>query len=257
MQKHTLRESVRRFAGLSGPAYRLRLADSAQDLRAAQALRFLVFNVELHEGLAQSYASCLDSDEFDPVCDHLLVEDERSGDIVGTYRMQTGTRAADHHGYYSESEFDFTPFEARRGEMLELGRACIHQTHRSYAVLSLLWHGIADYARQHDTRYLIGCSSLTSQDCGIGAATWQRLRHHLAPAPWQTRPWPDHACGLDRCAADAPKTPKLLAAYLSLGAMICAPPALDRAFGTIDFLTLVDLHAPAQSRRLARFGITV
>ncbi len=257
MQNHTLRQSARRFASLSGPAYRLRLADSADDLRAAQALRFLVFNVELHEGLAQSYTSCLDSDEFDPVCDHLLVEDEHSGAIVGTYRLQTGTQAAAHHGYYSEREFDFTPFEARRGEMLELGRACIHHTHRSYAVLSLLWRGIADYARQHDSRYLIGCSSLTSQDCSVGAATWQRLRCHLAPGPWQTRPWPDYACSLDRSADDAPKTPKLLATYLSLGAMMCAPPALDRAFGTIDFLTLVDLQSPEQGRRLARFGITV
>lgn len=244
-------------AGLQGPSYRLRLAESADDLRAAQALRFLVFNVELREGLTRSFASCLDIDEFDPVCDHLLVEDCRSGEIVGTYRMQNGASAGNHHGYYSAREFDFAPFEAMRAQMLELGRACIHQQHRSYAVLSLLWRGILQYARQHHTRFLIGCSSLTSQDTAVGAATWQRLANHLAPPQWRTQPLPDCVCALDRLASNAPKTPKLLATYLSLGAMMCGPPAIDREFGTIDFLTLVDLHAPTQARRLARFGIEV
>ncbi len=243
--------------GLNGPSYRVRLAESADDLRAAQALRFLVFNVELKEGLARSFASCLDIDEFDAVCDHLMVEDSRSGEIVGTYRLQTGASAGHHHGYYSAREFDFAPFEAMRVQMLELGRACIHHQHRSFAVLGLLWRGIGQYAARHNARYLIGCSSLTSQDPGVGAASWQRLSSHLAPLQWRTRPLPGYACALDQPAANAPKTPKLLAAYLSLGAMMCGPPAIDREFGTIDFLTLVDLLAPAQSRRLARLGIRI
>jgi len=248
----SLRERLR----ISGPDYRLRLADSPADLRAAQMLRFLVFNVELNEGLAQSFATCLDADAFDGVCDHLLVEDGRTGAVVGTYRLQTGARARDQLGYYSAREFDFTPFEPQRARMLELGRACIHREHRSFSVLSLLWRGIAEYARRHDTRYLIGCSSLTSQDGAVGAATWQRLLPHLAPPLWRTTAMPGFGCPLEPVAANAPKTPKLLAAYLSLGAMMCSPPAIDRDFGTIDFLTLVDLAAPAQPRRLARFGIT-
>ncbi|MCW5630235.1 MAG: GNAT family N-acetyltransferase [Rhodoferax sp.] len=247
----SLRERLR----ISGPDYRLRLADGACDLRAAQMLRFLVFNVEMREGLAQSFATCLDADDFDAACDHLLVEDARSGEVVGTYRLQTGLRAREHLGYYSAREFDFQPFERHRDRMLELGRACIHRDHRSFSVLSLLWRGIADYAQQHQVRYLIGCSSLTSQDGAIGAATWQRLLPHLAPPAWRTTPMPGFACPLDTVAADAPKTPKLLAAYLSLGAMMCSAPAIDRDFGTIDFLTLVDLASPTQKRRLARFGI--
>jgi putative hemolysin len=243
--------------GLAGPSYGLRLAETADDLRAAQALRFLVFNVELDEGLKESYASCLDVDAFDAVCEHLLVEDTHTGAVVGTYRLQTGASAGRHRGYYGEREFDFAPFEDMRHAMVELGRACIHLEHRSYAVLSLLWRGIAEYARQHQARFLIGCSSLTSQDCGVGAATWQRLSVHLAPPQWRTLPMPGFACALDAPVLDAPKTPKLLAAYLSLGAMMCSPPAIDRDFGTIDFLTLVDLQAPTQSRRLARFGIHI
>lgn len=241
----------------SGPDYRLRLADGAADVRAAQMLRFLVFNLELHKGLSQSFATCLDADDFDAVCDHLLVEDRHTGAVVGTYRLQTGPSARAHRGYYSAREFDFTPFEAFRPKMLELGRACIHRDHRAFPVLSLLWRGIAGYARQHQTRYLIGCSSLPSQDGAVGAATWQHLQPHLAPPAWRTRPMPAYACPLQPVAADAPKTPKLLAAYLGLGAMICSAPAIDREFGSIDFLTLVDLAAPAQARRLARFGIDI
>lgn len=239
------------------PAYRLRRASGAADVRAAQVLRFLVFNVELREGLAQSFATCLDADDFDPVCDHLLVEERNTGEIVGTYRLQTGLRAHQKIGYYSAREFDLSAFEPVRAQMLELGRACIHRDHRSYSVLSLLWHGIAEYAQQNAVRYLIGCSSLTSQDASVGAATWRRLLPHLAPAALRAQPMPGFACPLDQLADNPPKTPKLLAAYLSLGAMLCGPPAIDRDFGTIDFLTLVDMKAPQQSRRLARFGIHI
>ena len=239
----------------AAPAYRLRLAETAADIHAAQMLRFMVFNIELKEGLSQSFATCLDADRFDAVCDHLLVEESCSGDIVGTYRLQSGSRAASHHGYYSEREFEFAPFEHLRPSMLELGRACIHAAHRSFTVLSMLWNGILAYARHCGARYLIGCSSLTSRDAAVGAATYQRLMPHLAAPGLRTKPTVDFACPLEVVASNAPKTPKLLAAYLGLGAQICGAPAIDREFGTIDFLTLVDLHEPAQARRLARFGI--
>ena len=173
--------------------------------------------------------------------------------MVGTYRLQTGARAAAGAGYYSEREFEFAPFEPLRGELVELGRACIHAEHRSFAVLNLLWNGIAGYARERGARWLIGCSSLTSQDAAVGAAAYQKLAPHLAAPALRTRPLPEFACPLDAPAPQAPKIPKLLAAYLALGAEICAPPAIDREFRTIDFLTLVDLHAP-MLRALQRRG---
>jgi putative hemolysin len=228
--------------GQARDAYQLRLAAGAADLRAAQALRFEVFNLEMNEGLAESYATRLDADPFDAVCDHLLVEETATGAVVGTYRLQTGERARAARGYYSEQEFDFTPYEAVRGEILELGRACVHRGHRNLAVLGLLWKGIAGYARERRARYLIGCSSLTSQEPAEGAALYFEFRaRHLAPEALRTVPQPAHACPLDVLAAPAPKVPKLLGAYLSIGARICGPPAIDRAFKTIDFLTLMDL----------------
>lgn len=224
--------------------YRVRLAADEADLRAAQSLRFRVFNLELREGLARSWATGLDADAFDACCDHLIVEQQPSGAIVGTYRLQTGSRAASALGYYSEREFDFTPFEPLRGELVELGRACIHVEHRSFAVLNLLWNGIAAYAQERGARWLIGCSSLTSQDAGIGASAYARLAPHLAAPALRTRPHAAFACALDEPAAELPRIPKLLSAYLALGAQICGPPAIDREFRTIDFLTLVDLRSP-------------
>ncbi len=239
------------------PAYLARLAVGPAEVQAAQALRFEVFNLELDEGLVQSYDSGLDTDPFDAICDHLIVEDSSSGAVVGTYRLQTGRRARDGLGYYSEREFDFTPFEAQRGQILELGRACIHARHRNFAVLNLLWKGIGSYAREHGARYLIGCSSFTTQDPAVGAAAYEQLACYLAPPEWRTAPRPAFACALEALASPAPRVPRLMSAYLALGAAICGPPALDREFKTVDFLTWVDVQAPAIVAMQSRGRFTV
>lgn len=233
-----------RLPAPGGRSYRLRRAAGAEDVRRAQRLRFEVFNLELKEGLSESYRTGLDADSFDAVCDHLLVEEDGSGKVVGTYRVQTGSNALKARGYYSEQEFDFAPFEAFRSEIVELGRACVDAAHRTLSVLSLLWRGIADYARERGARYLVGCSSLTSQDPRDGAAMYRQLEaRHLAPPPWRTMPHEALACPLDGAALAEVKVPKLLATYLTLGARICGPPAIDREFKTIDFLTFLDLRA--------------
>jgi putative hemolysin len=236
---------------ISRANYRVRLANDAADVRAAQLLRFIVFNLELREGLEQSYATCLDADAFDEVCDHLLVENLQTGEVVGTYRLQTGRTAAAKLGYYSAQEFDFTPYERFRDELLELGRACVHIQHRNLVVLSLLWKGIAAYAARCGCRYLIGCSSLTSQDPSAGMAAYHKMEQHLAPPDWRTLPLPAFAC-VSNGAVSPPKIPKLLAAYLSLGAKICGPPALDHQFKTIDFLTFMDLNS-VSAKTAARY----
>jgi putative hemolysin len=237
-------------------------------VRRAQRLRFEVFNLELNEGLAESHFTGLDADPFDAVCDHLLVEEVITGEIVGTYRLQTGTQAASNIGYYSEREFDFTPYQALRAKMIELGRACVHSEHRNFNLLHLLWRGIALYAREHGAQFLVGCSSLTSQHPSEGIAMYQRLFPKFLVRPeWRTLPRPEFVAGGadagfsstdDRIQPEStpPATtlprvhggtsltvPKLMRAYLGIGAKICGPPAIDREFGTIDFLTLLDLQA--------------
>jgi len=236
---------------LTAGAYRLRFAESLQDLEAAYRLRFLVFNLELGEGLETAYEQGYDTDEFDAVCDHLIVEHSRTHQLVGTYRLQTGTSAATNLGYYSAREFDFTPYESLRNSIVELGRASIHREHRSFQVLSLLWRGIAAYAKERQARYLIGCSSLTSQDPRLGSAMYDSLQRHLVDHTLRTTPLPDFDMPmLPAGPTDASvQPPKLLRAYLSIGANICGPPALDREFKTIDFLTLLDLESMASCAR--------
>src|SRR5207247_8757162 len=104
------------------------------EVGAAQAWAFAVSSLELNEGLTESLATGLDADPFDPVCDHLLVEHVPTGEIVGTYRLQTGLSAAANLGYYSEQEFNFAPYEGIRGELIELGRACVHAQRRNLVV---------------------------------------------------------------------------------------------------------------------------
>lgn len=239
----------------STSTYAVRLAAGPEEIRAAQRLRFNVFNLELNEGLAGSFATGVDADEFDAVCDHLIVTETATGAVVGTYRMQTGRMAAQGRGFYSAGEFDLAPFAPLRDELVELGRACVDRAHRNLAVLGLLWKGIADYAVERGGRYLIGCSSLTSQDPAVGATVYADLcRRHLAPLAWRTRPLPRCECPLRDLTDEVVSVPKLLRAYLSLGAKICGPPALDRQFGTIDFLTLLDLAALSPQTRARFFG---
>jgi putative hemolysin len=236
--------------------YALQIAESQAEIRAAQALRFNVFNVELNEGLASSFATCTDADAFDAVCDHLIVKQVATGEVVGTYRMQTGQKAARGLGYYSAGEFDMAPYESLRDEIVELGRACVDRAHRNLHVLGLLWKGIAEYASAHGARYLIGCSSLTATDARVGASAYADLcRRHLAPPELRTRPLAHCECSLRELAEEAPAVPKLLRAYLGMGAKICGAPAIDREFGTIDFLTLLDLESLSPQAKARFFGL--
>jgi putative hemolysin len=220
--------------------YEVRLAADEGERRSAFRLRYEVFNLELGEGLPGASASGLDRDDFDDVMEHLLVIDRRRGLLAGTYRLQCGAKAA--RGFYSAQEFDFSPYLPVADQLLELGRACLHGEHRTATVILLLWQAIADYARDSGCRYLIGCSSLTSQSPAEGWAAWREMEQkgYLAPDEWRTLPHP--GCALpDALPATAHPIPRLLRAYLGVGAKVCAPPAIDRSFGTIDFLTILDL----------------
>jgi putative hemolysin len=249
--------------------YRLRLAEGVEDRDAACRLRFRVFNLELGEGLESSYRTGLDSDQFDLFCEHLLVEDKISRRVVGTYRMQPGCSAARNLGYYSEREFNLAAYEPLRAGILELGRASIERDHRTPEVLTLLWRGIAQYANDMGLRYLIGCSSLNSRNPAEGWQLYRQLEQYRVSPEFETMPTASYACPgeLEGHGAQPParqemrthtpiavKIPKLLKTYLAMGARIAAPPAWDREFGTIDFLSLLDLRlisAAARSRFLA------
>lgn len=223
--------------------FRAGMAQTLEDLIDSQRLRYLVFNCELGEGLASSARIGLDRDRYDFICDHLLVHDTNSGKLVGTYRMQSGFRAKGNLGYYSEQFFDFAPFERIRAQVLELGRACVHTEYRNTAVLHMLWKGIARYATSCGARYLLGCSSLSSQDESEGMALYEALREkYLIDEALRTDPKPEFRCRRTDSVVPPAVTPRLFRAYLDVSARLCGPPAIDREFKTIDFLTLIDLE---------------
>ena len=222
--------------------FRISLAQSPDDLAECQRLRYEVFNLELGEGLSTSDRSGLDIDPFDSFCDHIMVRDLESAKLLGTYRLQTGEVARKNLGYYGNQLFDFSVYEPIRKELLELGRACVHIDYRNIMVLHALWKVIAVYAARHDVRYLIGCSSISSQDENHGVAMYDSLKEkYLVDPPLRTLPQPGHFCEANGTHVEAGRPPRLFRAYLEISGRICGPPAIDREFKTIDFLTLVDL----------------
>ena len=166
--------------------------------------------------------------------------------------MQMGDVAGEYFGYYSEQEFCFAPYKAMRSQIVELGRACIHRVHRSPEVLHLLWRGIARYALVNGGRYMMGCCSLTSQDPAMGHAVYESLKNCMVEPELRTVATPAFAMPEPIVKMPEERAPKLLRAYLTIGAKICSEPAIDREFKTIDFLTLLDLQT-LHPRVAARF----
>jgi putative hemolysin len=228
-----------------GGRYLLRFASSLADLEAVQRLRFEVFNLELNEGLAESYASGLDRDTHDAVCHHLMVIHKETGALAGTYRLLAGPLAAA-TDFYSYGEFDLRAMPAEILETgVEAGRACVHRDHRNGRVVTLLWRGIARYLTWNEKRYLFGCCSLPTLD----PLEIERARRRLVASDKLHGDFfvPAHrGCALPETVADgdgAGALPSLFSSYLKLGAKVCSAPALDVAFGVSDFLILLDLEA--------------
>ena len=226
--------------------YRLRFARTLEDLDAVCRLRFQVFNLELDEGLDASYSTGLDRDQFDAQCQHLMVVEEATGEVVGTYRLQVAESARAGAGFYSESEFDFSAMPPTfLDSAVELGRACIAKEHRGRNVLFMLWRGLVAYVRGNDRRYFFGCSSLTSRNPDEGLAAYLQLkRSGHVHAELNAPPRPDYVCQPDTKTPPFGyvEIPTLFSLYLRFGAKVASPPAIDREFGTIDFLTVFDLE---------------
>lgn len=231
--------------------YEVRFVQNAEELDAVLKLRFNVFNLELGEGLEESYVTQRDQDEFDASCHHLIVIDKKSGDVIGTYRMQTYEMAAAANGFYSAAEFDLTrlPEEVIKNSV-EVGRACIAAPHRNGRVLFLLWRGLAVYMMLTKKRYLFGCCSLTSQNPAEGKQVMDYLQANGHAHPdLQILPQPGYVCYSDGLIAQSEasvKIPRLFRIYLEYGAKVCGPPAIDRRFKTIDYLVILDIAALGQ-----------
>lgn len=255
----TITETVLRAPDGHGPGgYQLRMAANQAEVLAAARLRDQVFTVDC--GARTPGPAGLDLDDFDDLCDHLIVwhtsalgEPETA---VATYRLlppHANDCTPRRLGLYAQSEFDLTPLEPLLDNTIEAGRACVAADHRGSAAIGLLWAGIARYMLKAGARYLIGCASVSLADGPGQAALFHDLARarHWAPPEQQCRAWwPMPTAGVPR--PERLRIPPLLHGYLRLGAAICSEPAWDERFGCADFLILLDLHH-TDPRYLRRF----
>lgn len=212
------------------------------EVREAQALRHQVFVEEMGARLPTPVLGH-DIDLFDDFCEHLLVRDAGTGQVVGTYRVLTPTQARRAGSFYSDTEFDLTRLRFLRERMVELGRSCVHADHRHGGVIMALWGALADFMVRNSLDTMIGCATIPMHHEGpmgrvggghAAASIWHRLKDtHLASVEYHVRPrLPLPVERLDTSLDVEP--PALIKGYLRLGARILGAPAWDPDFNAAD-----------------------
>lgn len=250
----------------------VRIATSEEEIAAAQALRYRIFYDEMGaQPTPLMQATRRDIDDYDMICDHLLVIDHGAGGrpngygadglphVVGTYRLLRQVVAEQHRGFYSSGEYDLSPLlGTSQGQLLELGRSCVAPEHRNTTTISLLWRGIASYLATHGISHMFGCASLHGTDPAHHAAELSYLyHHHLAPPPLRARAL-DHVpmdllvAGSYDVRAAQRALPPLVKGYLRVGAMVGDGAFVDRQFNTVDVFVLMPVEGITR-RYLDRF----
>jgi putative hemolysin len=223
------------------PAFQITWASTPNEVKEAQRLRFKVFAEEMGANLAQNNEG-LDVDEFDAYCDHLLIRDQETLKVVGTYRVLPPHKAQEIGRLYSDSEFDLTRLNHLRPKMVELGRSCVHADYRSGAVIMALWSGLAQYMQKHNYEIMLGCASIPMADGGHFAASLYNSLTEEQMAPTENHAFPRLPLPLDKLNGGLDvEPPPLIKGYLKLGAKICSAPAWDPDFNTADLLTMLRL----------------
>lgn len=244
-------------SGTDTPRYSLLLSTDSALIEAAQRLRYEVFSTEPGFSLPHT-ADGRDADRFDQYCDHLLVRDDGSGELVGCYRMLPPTGAIAAGGLYSAIEFDVSALDPLRPSLVEMGRAVVRPGHRNGAVVLLMWAGILAYLDRYQYDYVTGCVSVPVHGEGAPGSQIRGVRdvvrrRHASPhrvSPY--RPVVLDGKSLDEITPPArPTVPPLLRGYLRLGARVCGEPAHDPDFGVGDFPALL-CRADADTRYLHR-----
>jgi putative hemolysin len=229
-------------------------AQHLDDVRAAQRLRYQIFAGEMGARLNTPVAGH-DIDLFDDYCEHLLVRDQATGEVIGTYRVLTPAQAQRIGSTYSDLEFDLTRLRLLRERMVELGRSCVHPEHRHGGVIMALWGALAEFMVRNQLDTMIGCASIPMLHNGVvsgdvAASIWRQLKDtHLAPIEYHVRPrLPLPVEELDSSLAVEP--PALIKGYLRLGAKVLGAPAWDPDFNSADLPMLMRIQdLPARYRK--------
>lgn len=241
------------------------LAQSPDDIRAVQRLRYEVFGVEMGAtGVGVDHALRQESDEFDQFADHLLLRDVSLAEpdqVVGTYRLLTTSQAERAGGFYSAREFDLGPLVNGGHAVLELSRSCIRKDYRGGLALIHLWQALADYVESHQIAYLFGVASFS----GVLLADHQNAltylhQKHLAPEHIRPSVHGPGAIASDRFAAAEIDTraamialPSLVKSYLRMGGVIGSGAYIDDDFQTVDVCMILET-AQLTARQRAMLG---
>ena len=229
-------------------------AKHQDEVRQAQRLRYEVFAGEMGARLSTSVPGH-DVDLFDDYCEHLLVRDAQTQEVVGTYRVLTPVQARRVGSTYSDTEFDLTRLRALRERMVELGRSCVHADYRQGGVIMALWGALAEFMVRNQLDTMVGCASIPMLHNGVvsgdaAASIWQQLKQtHLAPIEHHVLPrLPLPVERLDGTLDIEP--PALIKGYLRLGAKILGAPAWDPDFNTADLPMLMRIaDMPSRYRK--------
>ena len=240
------------LANLGSGTLGARLACTAQDIEAAQALRYQVFYDEMKAVPDAKMAKLrLDADLFDAVCEHLLVFDTDRGSgprsIVATYRLLRGTLARAHGRFYSSGEYDLSTLASHPGELLELGRSCVDASYRGRPTMQLLWAAIAQFVFHHDISLMFGCASMHGVDPEELALPLSYLHHfHRAPEVMRPTALPELHVNMNFMPSDAinqkralAQLPPLIKGYLRLGGYVGDGAVVDHQFNTTDVCIVV------------------
>ncbi len=234
-------------------ALEVRLAETDMEVEAAQRLRYRVFYEEMSAlPTPQQRAEKRDFDQFDDVCDHLLVVDRDVVDedglpaVVGCYRLLRSENAVKVGGFYTASEYDMTAMLANLPsdhKILELGRSCILKEYRSRpATMQLLWRGVMTYVARFSIDLMFGCASFPTTDPEELKLPLSYLYHnHLAPKEIRVRAQPDRYNEMNLMPADEIDArqalralPPMLKGYVRAGALIGDGAVVDQQFHTTD-----------------------
>ena len=233
-------------------------ADHLDEVREAQRLRYDVFAREMGARIETTLPGH-DIDLFDDYCEHLLVRDAVTREVIGTYRMLTPAQARRAGSFYSDTEFDLVRLRGLRERMVELGRSCVHPGHRHGGVILALWGALAGFMVRNGLDTMIGCASIPMLHHGVvsgdvAASIWHQVKQtHLAAIEFQVTP--RLPLPVEDLASDLTvEPPALIKGYLRLGAKVLGPPAWDPDFNTADLPMLMRIQDLPPRYRKHFFG---
>lgn len=238
--------------------YRVRLAETPADIRAAQRLRHLAFHpAGTHGSPPHSDTEALDQDRFDALCQHVLIEDQTDAQLVCCFRGLELNSGAEIAESYSAQFYDLDRLMQFCGRMIEIGRFCIHPDRPDPDILRLAWASLARHVESRSIKMMFGCSSFRGTDQAQYLDTFALLRsNHLAPPEWRPRIKAQQVFRFGaklRRLPDRRKAlqamPPLLRTYLMMGGWVSDHAVIDAEMDTLHVFTGVEISAIPAARR--------